>query len=73
MFRISIHTKYFMPSSNGLSVLAIKIHIIIKEVEYFWNVYYHTNIQTGSGAHPASYPVGIGGSLAGGKEAGAWN
>jgi len=34
------------------------LHIIIK-------------IQAGSGAHPASYPVGIRGSFPGGKAAGA--
>jgi hypothetical protein len=28
-------------------------------------------VQTGSGAHPASYPMGIGGSFPGGKVAGA--
>jgi hypothetical protein len=30
----------------------------------------HHRIQTGSGAHPASYPVGTGGSFSGGKAAG---
>jgi hypothetical protein len=30
-------------------------------------------IQTGSGAHPASYPIGMGGSFPGGKEAGVWS
>jgi hypothetical protein len=30
-------------------------------------------VQTGSGAHPASYPMGTGGSLSEGKAAGAWN
>jgi hypothetical protein len=29
------------------------------------------SVQTGSGAHPASYPVGTGGSFPGGKVAGA--
>jgi hypothetical protein len=28
-------------------------------------------VQTGSGAHPASYPMGTGGSFPGGKAAGA--
>jgi hypothetical protein len=28
-------------------------------------------VQTGSGAHPASYPMGTGGSFSGGKAAGA--
>jgi hypothetical protein len=32
---------------------------------------YH-NVQSGSGAHPASYSVGIG-SLLGGKPAGEWS
>jgi hypothetical protein len=30
----------------------------------------HSRIQTGSGAHPTSYPVGTRGSFSGGKEAG---
>jgi hypothetical protein len=31
----------------------------------------HHRVQTGSGAHPASYAMGIGGSFPGGKAAGA--
>jgi hypothetical protein len=31
----------------------------------------HHRVQNGSGTHPASYPVGIGGSFPGGKAAGA--
>jgi hypothetical protein len=31
------------------------------------------NVQTGSGAHPASYPLSIGGSFSGGKTVGAWS
>jgi hypothetical protein len=31
------------------------------------------HVQTGSGSHPASYPVGTGGSFPGGKAAGAWS
>jgi hypothetical protein len=31
----------------------------------------HHRVQNGSGAHPASYPVGTGGSFPGGKAAGA--
>jgi hypothetical protein len=30
-------------------------------------------VQTGSGAHPASYPMGIGGSFPGGKAVRAWS
>jgi hypothetical protein len=30
-------------------------------------------VQTGSEAHPASYPMGTGDSLPGGKAAGAWS
>jgi hypothetical protein len=30
----------------------------------------HQCVQTGPGAHPASYPMGIGGSFPGGKTAG---
>jgi hypothetical protein len=32
----------------------------------------HHRVQNGSGTHPASYPVGTGGSFPGGKAAGAW-
>jgi hypothetical protein len=30
-------------------------------------------VQTGSGAHPASYPMDTGGAFPGGKAAGAWS
>jgi hypothetical protein len=33
----------------------------------------HHRVQNGSGAHPASYPMGIGGSFPGSKAAGVWN
>jgi hypothetical protein len=33
----------------------------------------HHRVQNGSGAHPASYPMGAGGSFPGGKAAAAWN
>jgi hypothetical protein len=33
----------------------------------------HHRVQNGSGAHPASYPVGTGGSFPGGKAAEAWS
>jgi hypothetical protein len=29
-------------------------------------------VQTGSGVHPTSYPIGTGGSFSGGKAVGAW-
>jgi len=35
---------------------------------FFWH-----RFQTGSGAHPAFYPMGIGDSFPGGKVAGAWS
>jgi hypothetical protein len=31
------------------------------------------HVETGSGAHPTSYPIGTGGSFPGGKAAGAWS
>jgi hypothetical protein len=34
-----------------------------------WNFSLHHRIQNGSGAHPASYPMGIRGSFSGGKAA----
>jgi hypothetical protein len=33
----------------------------------------HQRVQNGSGAHPASYPMGTRGSFPGGKAAGAWS
>jgi hypothetical protein len=33
----------------------------------------HHSVQNGSGAHPASYPMGTRGSFPGGKAAGAWS
>jgi hypothetical protein len=33
----------------------------------------YNRVQTGSGAHPASYPMGTWGSFPGGKTAGAWS
>jgi hypothetical protein len=33
----------------------------------------HYHVQNGSGAHPASYPMGTRGSFFGGKAAGAWS
>jgi hypothetical protein len=33
----------------------------------------HHRLQNGSGAHPASYPMGTRGSFPGGKAAGAWS
>jgi hypothetical protein len=35
-----------------------------------WNFSLHHRVQNGSRAHPASYPMGIGGSFPGGKAAG---
>jgi hypothetical protein len=32
----------------------------------------HHHVQTGSEAHPASYPMGTRGSFSGGKAAGSW-
>jgi hypothetical protein len=34
---------------------------------------HHRCVQNGSGAHPASYPMGTRGCFAGGKAAGAWS
>jgi hypothetical protein len=33
----------------------------------------HHRVHNGSGAHPASYPMGTRGSFPGGKAAGAWS
>jgi hypothetical protein len=35
--------------------------------------FFHRRIQNGSGAHPASYPMGTRGSFPGGKAAAAWS
>jgi len=37
------------------------------------NFLLHENVQTGSGAHSASYPMGSGGSFPGGKAARSWS
>jgi hypothetical protein len=37
------------------------------------NFYLHHHVQNGSGVHPASYPMGTGGSFPGGEAAGAWS
>jgi hypothetical protein len=37
------------------------------------NLSLHHRVDTGSGAHPAFYPMGTGGSFHGGKAAGAWS
>jgi hypothetical protein len=36
-------------------------------------VRFPTGAENGPGAHPASYPMGNGGSFPGGKAAGAWS
>jgi len=38
-----------------------------------WDSPLHHRIQTDSGAHPASYPMGTEGSFAGDKAAGVWS
>jgi hypothetical protein len=38
---------------------------------YFGNFSLHHRVQNGSGAHPASYPMGTRGTFNGGKAAGA--
>jgi hypothetical protein len=37
------------------------------------NISFQHRVQNGSGAHPASYPVGSRGSFPGDKAAGAWS
>jgi hypothetical protein len=41
------------------------IHVFVSS----GNFSFHHRVQNGSGAHPASYPMGIGGSFPGGKAA----
>jgi hypothetical protein len=46
----------------------------VLEFDFRWvagNFSLHHRVQDGSGAHPASYPMGTGGSFPGGKAAGA--
>jgi hypothetical protein len=38
-----------------------------------WEFFSHHRVQNGSGAHPASNPMGTRGSFPGGKAAGAWS
>jgi len=39
----------------------------------WWDVSLRHRVQTCSGAHPASYPMGTAGSFSSGKAAGAWS
>jgi hypothetical protein len=49
---------------------SLELIIVFSAVKDFSLIH---SIQTGSGTHPASYPVGTGDSFPGGKAAGAWS
>jgi hypothetical protein len=53
-------------------LLMYRNHSILKRVEFVFHKHkIHHCTQNGSGAHPASYPIGSGGSFPWGKGAGA--
>jgi hypothetical protein len=66
-----IHTKYINPLSRP-NVNLLMWMTWKSEFEARWGQEFSLHVvQTGSGAHPASYPVRTGDSFPGGKAAGA--
>jgi hypothetical protein len=45
-------------------------HFSLSKLGIAWNFSLHHRVQNGSGAHPASYPIGTRGSFSGGKRPG---
>jgi hypothetical protein len=49
-------------------ITTVKIaYLIISKILTLFYFYFSSNLQTGSGAHPASYTIGIGGPFPGPK------
>jgi hypothetical protein len=62
--------------SQGSSVVQCGIRAGWSEIQVpagNGNFFLYHCVQTGSGAHPASYPMGNSGSFLGGKAAGSWS
>jgi hypothetical protein len=83
-----MHEQIFEIKQN-CGHISVKAHTSAKSMDYSaelragWsgirvpvgagNFSLHHRVQTGTGAHPASYPMGTGGSFLDGKVAGAWS
>jgi hypothetical protein len=71
------HGPYLKAQSTTVEILHSREAFVSFNADYIgkWagvgNFSLHHYIQNGSGAHPASYPVGTRGSFPGGKAAGA--
>jgi hypothetical protein len=77
--RIYLPCQLFLPTSR-VSLVSIETgYRLDNQTISVWflrgagNFSLQHHVQTGSGAHPASYPVGTGGSFPGGKATGAWS
>jgi hypothetical protein len=79
LFNIEYPNSYFIVGLLGAGIarsvvatryelndLGVGVRVLTGSKMFFFHV-----VQTGSKAHPAPYPMGIWGSLHGGKEAGA--
>jgi hypothetical protein len=64
---ITVTKAYF--KSYGLDNRGSRVRIPARAGNFFL----HHRVQTGSGAHPDSYPMGTRRSLPGSKAAGVWN
>jgi len=56
-----------------LSSIALGYRLRVRDAAGAGNFSHHHRFQTGSGAHPASHPVGTRGSFLGSKAAGPWS
>jgi hypothetical protein len=52
----------------GLDDWAVGVRVPVESRIFFFHV-----VQTGTGDHPASYPLGTGGPVYGGKAVGSWS
>jgi hypothetical protein len=69
------HQKKSQDSSVGIATgYGLDIRMVgVRFPAWAGNFSLRHHVQTDSGAHPASYPMGIGVSFSGGKATGAWN
>jgi hypothetical protein len=77
LFRFHVlHFRRAVESGAGItqSVLRLATGRTTKGSQSRWGQEFsRLHVQTGSGVHPTSYPMGAGGSYPWGKETGAWN
>jgi hypothetical protein len=68
MDKVSRDRVVGIATGYGLEDQEVGVRVLMGQEFSFLHV-----VQTGSGAHPASYPMGNAGSYIGDKTAGAWN